>query len=116
MQKAEREARLQGAKAIGRIAYRLARDTKIGGFIDIEGERKLIRDFDRVNLSIELYEAAGRPLCDTDFSQLRIRHTGRKVFDIRWSAAGSFKIVTFEPGDWERILRMVSAASSGSAD
>jgi hypothetical protein len=104
MKHADREARLQRAKAAGRIAYRLARDATIGGFIEIEGERKFTRDFRRGPMSIELYEAAGRPICDTDFSQLRVHFAGRKVFVIRWSVAGNFKIVLFEPGDWERTL------------
>jgi hypothetical protein len=55
-------------------------------------------------MSIEFYEAAGRPPCDTDFSQLRVHYAGREVFVIRWSAVGGFRIVTFELGDWERTL------------
>ena len=86
VKRADREARLERAKAIGRVAYRLARDAKISGFIEIEGERKLVRDFES----------------DDDFLQLR--YVGQKVFQVRWSKAGSFKIVTFESGDWERIL------------
>jgi hypothetical protein len=33
-------------------------------------------------------------------------------FVIRWSAAGDFRIVTFEPGDWERTLDAWSAPIS----
>jgi hypothetical protein len=99
--KADRQARLQRAKAIGRIAYRRACDAKIEGFIELEGERKLIRDFKHGRLSIAFYAAAGEPPFDDDFSQLRLRYAGRKVFEIHWNAAGSFKVVTFEPGDWE---------------
>jgi hypothetical protein len=72
VQQADREARLQRAKPIGPIAYRLVRVSKIEGFIEIEGKRRLTRDFRRGSVSVELYEAAGRPLCDTDFSQIRI--------------------------------------------
>jgi hypothetical protein len=100
------EARLQRAKAIGRAAYRLVRDAPIGGYIEIESGRKLARDYRRGSLAIELYAAAGQQPCDGEFSQLRIRCAGRKVFVIRWSVAGAFKIVAFEPGDWQRDLQV----------
>jgi hypothetical protein len=58
--RSDREARLERAKAIGRIAYRYARDATIVGFIETEGERKLVRDFKHGSMSIEFYEAAGR--------------------------------------------------------
>jgi hypothetical protein len=75
------------------------------GFIEIEGERKFTRDFRRGAVSIDFYEAAGCPLSGIDFSQLRIHYAGRKIFVIRWRGSGDFKIVVFEPGDWERTLR-----------
>jgi hypothetical protein len=28
--------------------------------------------------------------------------------DIRWDKAGSFKIVTFKPGEWEQRLRALA--------
>jgi hypothetical protein len=55
-------------------------------------------------LSAELmapFRAWARP---TEYSQIQIRIDGRKVLDIRWDRAGSFKAVHFEPGEWERVL------------
>jgi hypothetical protein len=78
MQKPNREAKLQRAKPIGRIAYRYARDATIIGFIEVEGERKFVREFVHGAMSIEFYEAAGRAPCDSDFSQLRVHHAGRR--------------------------------------
>jgi hypothetical protein len=40
--KNERVIRLARAKAIGGVAYRLVRDAKTEGFIELEGERKQI--------------------------------------------------------------------------
>ena len=105
MNKLDREARQERAKAIGRIAYRLARAAKIEGFIEIEDGRKFVREWHRGYLTIALYAAANATPRDTDFSQLRVHYAGRKVFAIRWNVAGDFKIVTFEPGDWEQSLR-----------
>ena len=57
MKPADREARLERAKAIGWVAYRVGRNAQISGLIEIEGERKLARDLDG----------------DDDFTQPRIR-------------------------------------------
>jgi hypothetical protein len=103
--RADREARLQRARAIGRIAYRLARDAKIEGFIEIDDGRKLIRECSRGRLTIALYAAANEPPSETDFSELRVRYAGRKVFVIRWNLAGAFNVVAFEPGDWEQTFQ-----------
>lgn len=35
----------------------------------------------------------------------KLRLHGAKVFEIRWDKTGFFKIVHYEPGDWERTLR-----------
>lgn len=40
-----------------------------------------------------------------EFSRLRIRVQGEKVFEIRRHKAGGFKVVHYDPGDWERTLR-----------
>jgi hypothetical protein len=45
MNRLDRQARLQRAKAIGRIAYRLARDATIVGFIDLGDGRKILREW-----------------------------------------------------------------------
>jgi hypothetical protein len=105
----DRQARLERAKAIGRVAYRLVRDAKIGGFIELEGERKQIWEFSRGPLSIELFAAAGQPPRAADFSQLRIRYAGRRVFQIRWDDDGRFKVVHYEAGDWERPMAALAS-------
>jgi hypothetical protein len=47
-----------------------------------------------------------RPYARPDeFSRLRIRLHGEKVFEIRWDKAGGFKVVHYDQGDWERTLR-----------
>jgi hypothetical protein len=43
-----------------------------------------------------------------------IRHCCLGVFAIRWDKAGSFKIVTFKPGEWERTLRAAAQISKTS--
>ena len=56
-------------------------------------------------IEIELaasFRAYARP---DEFSRLRIRVHGEKVFEIRWDMAGGFKIVHYDQGDWERTLR-----------
>ena len=71
--------------------------------------RKFHREFNGGGLFIVLYEAANRVPHWSDFSQLRISN-GRQVFVIRWNAGRVFKIVKFEPGDWERTLRALAGA------
>jgi hypothetical protein len=85
--------------------YRLVRASKIEGFIEVEGERKLLRERDCGGLSIKLYDAAGVVSCGEEYSQLRIHDAGRRVFEIRWDSAGRFKVVHYDPSDWERTLR-----------
>jgi hypothetical protein len=105
MQRADREARLDRAKAIGRIAYVHVRDEEIFGNNDIDGEEKQFRELAEGSIEIELaapFRTDARP---DEFSRLRIRVHGEKVFEIRWDKEGAFKVITFEPGDWERTLR-----------
>jgi hypothetical protein len=40
-----------------------------------------------------------------EFSLLRIRVHGEKVFEIRWDKMDGFKVVHYDQGDWERTLR-----------
>jgi hypothetical protein len=40
-----------------------------------------------------------------EFSRLRIRMHGEKVFEIRWNKGGGFEAVHYDQGDWERTLR-----------
>jgi hypothetical protein len=110
--KNERAVRLDRVKAIGRVAYRLVSAEKIEGFLDLQDGRKLHREFNRDGLFIELYEAANRVPHWSDFSQLRIRHAGRRALVIRWNAGSLFKVVHYDPGDWEHTLRSWSATDS----
>jgi hypothetical protein len=105
VQRADRQARLERAKAIGRIAYSLVRLEDIQANIPLDGEEKQLREIEEGGIAIEL-AAPFRPYARPDeFSRLRIRIYGEKVFEVRWDKAGSFRIITFEPGDWERTLR-----------
>jgi hypothetical protein len=49
-----------------------------------------------------LFRPYARP---DEFSRLRIRVGAEKVFEIRWDEAGSFQIVHYDQGDWERTVR-----------
>jgi hypothetical protein len=80
-------------------------DTGIQANVPIDGEEKQLREFEDDGLAIEL-AAPFRPYARPDeFSRLRIRLHGEKVFEIRWDKAGGFKVVHFDHGDWERTLR-----------
>jgi hypothetical protein len=105
MQRADREARLERAKAIGRIAYSHVRDADIYGNVPIDGEEKRLRTLEDGRIAIELagpFRSYARP---DEFSRLRIRARGEKVFEVRWDNTGAFKVVHYDQGDWERTLR-----------
>jgi hypothetical protein len=102
MQRADREAKLQRAKAVGRIAYSHVRWAER---TSQSTARKSNFRAHRAGIEIELaasFRAYARP---DEFSRLRIRVHGEKVFEIRWDKAGGFKIVHYDQGDWERTLR-----------
>jgi hypothetical protein len=86
LNKSDREARLQRAKALGRIAYRILRDYEIEGALDFDGEKKHLRRFDEDGLTAELVVPRADAL-PTEFSRIQIRADGRKVFEIRWDGA-----------------------------
>ncbi|MBB4428394.1 hypothetical protein GGD66_006981 [Bradyrhizobium sp. CIR48] len=86
---------------VGRIAFRLVRDAKIAGFIEADDGRKLLREWRRGHLSIDLRAAASAPPRDEQLSELHVRYAGRKVMDIQWSAVGAFKVIAFERGEWD---------------
>jgi hypothetical protein len=103
--RSDRQARLERAKAIGRVAYRLVRDAKIFGNISVDGEEKQLREHEEGGIAVEL-AAPFRPYARPDeFSRLRVRVGGEKVFEIRWDKADGFKVVHYDQGDWERTLR-----------
>jgi len=104
MRRSDREARRTRAKELGRVAYRLARAEDVSGVIAVEDEEKHVREFQEGGLTAELlipFRANARP---EEFSRLQVRHCGRKVLELRWSKAGDFSLVHFEPGDWEGVL------------
>ena len=105
MQIADREARLQRAKAIGRIACSHVRGADIFGNLPVDGEEKRLCELEEGGIAIDL-AAPFRPYARPDeFSRLRIRVHGEKVFEVRWDKAGGFKVVHYDQGDWERTLR-----------
>ena len=104
MNRADRQERLQTIKALGRIAYRHLKDAEVVGIVEIGDEEKRVRIFEQDGLSAELIAPFRAWALPTEHSQLQIRFDGRKVFDIRWDSAGSFKAVHFEPGEWEEVL------------
>jgi hypothetical protein len=55
-------------------------------------------------LFIELHEPFRPTALATEFSRLRVRFAGTKVLELRWCAAGTFNVVKFERGEWERLL------------
>jgi hypothetical protein len=63
-----------------------------------------LRILEESGLSADLVEPFRAWALPTEHSRIQIRFDGRKVFDIKWDRAGSFKTVHFEPGEWERAL------------
>lgn len=114
MPNSEREARREHAKQIGRIAYRLARASKIEGVNDIEGEDKHWRQYRRGFISIDLDEPFRASASETEFSRLRVSYAGVNVFEIRWDKTASFKVVKFQPGEWEGTLLAMSDRTAAS--
>lgn len=113
MRASDRQARLNRAKELGRLAYNVLRFEGLVGIIEIEGEDKYLREFDhrrRFGLSGS-YVAPSRPERTHEFSRIQVRHLGRKVLDLRWSKAGDFQLVAYEPGDWEEQLDQLANVS-----
>lgn len=104
MNRADREARLERAKQIGRRAYRILIACDIEGLITHEGEEKYFRTIEEGDVSGEMLVPTRSQAAPTEFSEIIIRDGGRKVLEIRWDAAQSFRVVFYEPGDWQRIL------------
>jgi hypothetical protein len=98
LNRAVREARLQRAKVLGRIAYKHLRCCEIEGTLFYEGEEKHLHTLDDDGLAAELIVPFRPHATSTEFSRIQIRADGRKVFEIR------FRVVTYEPGAWERTL------------
>ncbi len=106
MRASNRQARLKRAKELGRLAYDLLRFEGLVGIIEIEGEDKYLREFDhrgRFGLSGS-YVAPSRPGRPYEFSRIQVRHLSRKVLELRWTKAGDFQLIAYEPGEWEELL------------
>jgi hypothetical protein len=101
----DREARLQHVKVRGRIAYRVViNSSEIEGVVTWDGEEKALRNFEEDSLRIELFEPFRTTALPMEYSGLLIRYRHSKVMEIRWDKSGLFKVLRYEPGDWERIL------------
>jgi hypothetical protein len=105
VQRSDRQARLERAKAIGRVAYVHVRHAKISGNIPVDGEEKQLRELSRGGVAIELCYPWRPTARSSEFSRLRILVYGAKVFEIRWDKDGRFKVLHYDPDDWERTLR-----------
>ena len=105
MLKPEREARLQRAKELGRIAYRILRSSEIEGVLDYDGEKKHLRKFEEDGLYLEMVEPFRSDAWPSEFSRIVIREGRHKVLQIQWGADDYFSVSFFEPGNWERTLR-----------
>jgi hypothetical protein len=55
-------------------------------------------------LCLELLQPFRADALPTEYSEIEIRYHNRKVFCIRWDSADHFKVVMYEPGDWEQTL------------
>ncbi|RXG92289.1 hypothetical protein [Bradyrhizobium vignae] len=98
---------MKRAKEVGRLAFDMLRFEELVGNMTVKGEQKQFREFSHRGLSGSLLTPF-RPTRLDEFSRIQIRHLGHKVLDIRWSKAGDFRLVTFEPGDWEELLEQVA--------
>lgn len=104
MNGAARQARIECAKALGRAAYRLARDGTIIGNIEIEDEEKRLTEFSRGRLTIELAAPWREDAYEFEWSRLRVNWDGARVLELRWDRVGSFKVVQISEGEWQDAL------------
>ncbi|MET3972830.1 hypothetical protein ABIB94_007913 [Bradyrhizobium sp. JR7.2] len=87
MPNSDRAARVELAKALRRIAYRLARDGEIVSNVELEGEGKQLTEYRRGFLLVDL----GRPwrwgAFETEFSRLRYAGEKARAFST-WCSSG----------------------------
>ena len=81
MLKAEREARLERVKALGRVAYRILNSSEIEGMFNYDGEEKHLYEFEDDGLFIEMvpFRLDASP---NEFSRIVIRQGRHKVLQI----------------------------------
>jgi hypothetical protein len=101
----DRQQRLLTVKSLGRIAYSILKCSELVGVLTVDDENKYLRTSQDGSLSLELLSPHGVSAHPTEFFQIEIRASGRKVFDIRWDRRGFFKTLLYEPGEWEQELR-----------
>lgn len=104
MRASDRQTKLQRAKELSRIAYSFLRFEDIVGVITLEGEEKHLREFNQQPLSGSLLIPFRSTASGDEFSRIQVRHLGRKVLELRWSKTGDFKLMVYEPGEWEEQL------------
>jgi hypothetical protein len=97
LNKSDREARLQRAKVLGRIAYRHLDCCEIVGVITYEGEEKHLYQLDEDGLTAELIVPFRPHALPNEFSRIQIRADGRKVFEIRWDGARNVRVFIMTP-------------------
>ncbi|KJC47326.1 hypothetical protein UB31_18910 [Bradyrhizobium sp. LTSP849] len=100
-----RRERVERAKHLGRLAFRLARAGTIVGNLEIDGEKKRLTEFQRGPIFIELWEPWRPDAFETEFSRLRVTYAGEKVLELRWDDADAFTLVLLKPGDWQGRVR-----------
>jgi hypothetical protein len=105
MSSLDRRAKVESAKALGRAAYQLGQAGEIAGNVMTEGEDKQLREYHRGRIFIELWQPWRSDADADEFSRLRLRYDGSLVLELRWTAAGSFRVLKFERGEWERSVQ-----------
>lgn len=107
MRRSDREAKLEWARTLGRIAYGRVRFFRQEGMIVLDGERKRFYEFGEDGLFVSMT----RPWSNDDPTELSrlcvyLHHcSGRKVLDIEWNGSGYFQILTYKPdGDWDEAV------------
>lgn len=108
----DRQARIERAKEIGRLAYRLMIGQDVCGVVTVDQQEKHLRAYERGSLAVQFYEPFRAHALPTEFSRIVIRYSGRRVFEIRWTEARDFKALAFEPdAEWEEALKAESEAN-----
>ena len=102
--RSDRQARRERARALGRIAYRLAWAEDVAGVLDLDGQDKHLRQFEERGLDVQLLTPFRIDVSPDEWSRLQVRHHGRKVLELRWSKVTNASVVAFEEGDWEAVL------------
>jgi hypothetical protein len=74
------------------------------GNLPVDGEEKQLREFRRGRVFIDLWYPWRSDADEAEFSRLRLRYDGSLVLELRWSRAGTFNVVKFVRGEWERHL------------